>query len=133
MRRPWLLASLLALFVLTASAAEAIVLYWVEDRSLRLSLGLLLLALIYWASTRLALVERTRDLLTPPLHPRRFHRLRADVVRLLEEIRRLNALALDQGPGAGDVEETAREMDSIEVWLKDHVGRIRDSVGKADE
>ena len=131
--RPWIVASLLALFVLMASGAEAIVLYWVDDRELRLSLGLLLLVLVYWAANRLAVAERARDLLTPPLHPRRFHRLRADVVRLLEEIRRLNQLAVDRDAAVGDVEETAREMQAVERWLGDHIGRIGESVGKADE
>ena len=126
-------AILLASFVIVSAGSQAAVLYWVTNASLRLSLGLALLVMIYWAAIRLSLAERAIDLVTPAQHPRRFVRLRADVEKLLDQIRRLNWIAVDGSRGVRDLEETQRLMDSMEEWLKKHVTRIRESAGRADE
>ena len=125
-------ALILAAFTLTAGSLQGAVLYAIDDRATRLSLGLALLVIVFWAGARLSIVERSIDLVTPPLHPRRFRKLRSNVEKLLEEVRRLNWIAVDGTQGVRSPEETERLMDDIEGWLKDHIGRIRDSAGEGD-
>ncbi|HSG81852.1 MAG TPA: hypothetical protein VLC48_06370, partial [Gemmatimonadota bacterium] len=91
MRRPTLeLISLLFL-----AAADGVVLFYLRDPALRLSAGILLLAPIVWLSSRLGLSDLISQSPSARVHKRRFTRLRGQVQQLLDEIRRLNWMAVD--------------------------------------
>ncbi|NIQ55088.1 MAG: hypothetical protein GWN71_17355 [Gammaproteobacteria bacterium] len=64
------------------------------------------------------------------VHRRRFVRLRAQVQQLLDEIRRLNWMAVDAERGFRDRETAAEEMDAIEDRLKDMIADIRSTAGQ---
>lgn len=102
----------------------------VDDPWLRLSLGLLLLALIVWASARLGVVDLVMQSPAERVHKRRFVRLRSQVQQLLDEIRRLNWMAVDAERGFRSREKALREMDRIEERLKDLIAEIRTTAGQ---
>jgi hypothetical protein len=115
--------------LLLAVAGNGVVLYFVQDPAARLSLGLLALALIVWMSGRLGV----GDLVAQPadkVHKRRFVRLRGQVQQLLDEIRRLNWMAVDAERGFRSREKALREMDSIEGRLKELIEEIRSTAGQ---
>jgi hypothetical protein len=116
--------------LLTALAGEAFVLYFVDNPPLRLVLGLLLLAVIVWASARLGVVDLLTQSPVRPVHERRFVRLRSQVQKLLAEIRRLNWMAVDAERGFRSREQAMQEMDAIEERLKEMIAEIRSTAGQ---
>lgn len=125
-RRPTLEAAILFI----ALAAVVAVLLAVEEPMARLALGLLLLAPIVWASARLGVVELVTQSPAERVHKRRFVRLRSQVQQLLDEIRRLNWMAVDAERGFRSREKALREMDRIEERLKDLIAEIRTTAGQ---
>ena len=125
-------AIILAIILALAAGADAAVLYFGTDRLLRLGLGLLLLAPILWAGSRLGVVEHAIGLVSQPFAPRRFDRLRSRVHVLLSEIRRLNWAVVDITRGVRDREEAIKEIDAIEDHLKELIGGIRSAAGETD-
>jgi hypothetical protein len=128
-RRP----TLEAIILIAALLADAAVLYFGAEPAARLSLGLLLLAPIVWASARLGVVELVTQTPSDRVHKRRFVRLRAQVQQLLDEIRRLNWMAVDVERGFRSREAARGEMDNIEIRLKDLIEEIRGTAGKMAE
>lgn len=126
MRRPTL--ELVALLSLTA--VEAAVLYFVHDAAARLSIGLLLIAPIVWLASRLGLSDLITQSPSARVHKRRFVRLRGQVQLLLDEIRRLNWMAVDAERGFRNREKALREMDMIEQRLKELIQEIRSTAGQ---
>ncbi len=126
MRRP----TIELILLLSFAAAEAVVLYFVEDQAARLSVGLLLLAPMIWLSSRLGLADLITQSPSARVHKRRFTRLRGQVQQLLDEIRRLNWMAVDAERGFRNREKALREMDVIEVRLKDLIQEIRSTAGQ---
>lgn len=125
MRRPTLeLISLLFL-----AAAEGVVLFYLRDPALRLSAGILLLAPIVWLSSRLGLSDLISQSPSARVHKRRFTRLRGQVQQLLDEIRRLNWMAVDVERGFRSREKALQEMDVIEVRLRELIQEIRTTAG----
>lgn len=61
---------------------------------------------------------------------RRFTRLRSQVQQLLDEIRRLNWMAVDAERGFRDPEQAAEEMDKIEDRLNKLIAEIRSTAGQ---
>jgi hypothetical protein len=121
----------LEVVVLVASLlADAAVLYFAEEPAARLSLGLLLLAPIVWSSARLGVVELVTQSPTDKVHKRRFVQLRSQVGQLLDEIRRLNWMAVDAERGFRSREAALQEMDRIEGRLKELIEEIRDTAGQ---
>lgn len=104
------------------------VLYAVEHGGARLTLGLVLLAPIVWAATRVELVDRLKaELAGRPR--RRYKRLRVNVVKFLSEVQRLNWLAVDGQRIAGDRSHIDHEMDAVEQRMNGLVRSIRDAAG----
>ncbi|NIQ97626.1 MAG: hypothetical protein GWN87_28225 [Desulfuromonadales bacterium] len=121
----------LEVVVLVASLlADAAVLYFAEEPAARLSLGLLLLAPIVWSSARLGVVELVTQSPADKVHKRRFVQLRSQVGQLLDEIRRLNWMAVDAERGFRSREAALQEMDRIEGRLKELIEEIRDTAGQ---
>jgi hypothetical protein len=121
----------LEVVVLVASLlADAAVLYFAEEPAARLSLGLLLLAPIVWSSARLGVVELVTQSPADKVHKRRFVQLRSQVGQLLDEIRRLNWMAVDAERGFRSREAALQEMDRIEGRLKELIEEIRVTAGQ---
>ena len=118
-------------FILVAALiANALVLVYLDDWVARLALGLALLAPIVWASARLGVVELLMQIQTDKVHKRRFTRLRNQVKQLLDEIRRLNWMAVDAERGFRNREKALTEMDAIEQRLKEIIQHIRTTAGQ---
>lgn len=121
----------LEVVVLIASLlADMAVLFFAEEPAARLSLGLLLLAPIVWSSARLGVVELVTQSPSDKVHKRRFVQLRSQVGQLLDEIRRLNWMAVDAERGFRSREAALEEMDRIEGRLKELIQDIRVTAGQ---
>jgi hypothetical protein len=121
----------LEVVVLVASLlADAAILYFAREPAARLSLGLLLLAPIVWSSARLGVVELVTQSPADKVHKRRFVQLRSQVGQLLDEIRRLNWMAVDAERGFRSREAALEEMDRIEGRLKELIQEIRITAGQ---
>lgn len=116
----------------TAMLLEALVLYYVDDRSLRLYVGLALLLPISWMFARTQVAEVISDL-PISLKRRRYTAMRAQVNLLLDEIRRLNWLAVDADRGFRGRDEAAAEMDAIEAHIGGLVNEVRRAAGRVSE
>ncbi|MEE9134215.1 MAG: hypothetical protein V3U13_11710 [Gemmatimonadota bacterium] len=116
--------------LVAAVLGEAAVLYFASDPLLRLVLGLLLLAVIVWSSSRLGFIGFLSQSPTEQIHKRRFVLLRSQVQQLLHEIRRLNWMAVDVERGFRSSEQALREMDAIEERLKEIIADIRSAAGR---
>ena len=124
----------LELIVLVAALiGEALVLYFAADPLLRLIVGLLLLAIIVWASSRIGIVDILSQSPTETIHKRRFGLLRAQVQQLLAEIRRLNWIAVDVERGFRTRDRALREMDTIEERLRGLIAEIRSTAGQMSD
>jgi hypothetical protein len=123
-------STLEAVVLLVSLIAEAVILFMTDDPWARTSLGLLLLAPIVWSSARLGVVELVTQSPSDKVHKRRFVRVRSQVQQLLDEIRRLNWMAVDAERGFRSREAALREMDSIEERLKDLIAEIRVTAGQ---
>ena len=116
----------------TALLLEAAVLYFMDDRTVRLFVGLALFLLIGWmfASSQVAEVIGS---LPGDVRRRRYRRLRAQVELLLAEVRRLNWMAVDRDSGVRDRKDAVAEMDAIEERMRDLVSEIRRQAGVASD
>jgi hypothetical protein len=123
-------ATLVAIILIVAVIGNLAVLYFVEEPMARLSLGFLLLAIIVWSSSRLGLVEMVTQSPAERVRKRRFTLLRAQVQQLLDEIRRMNWMAVDADRGFRSREQALREMDQIESRLKGLIAEIRNTAGQ---
>ncbi len=119
-----------AVVLIAALIANILVLILLDDVAGRLTLGLLLLAPIVWASARLGVVELLTQSESDKVHKRRFTRLRGQVQQLLDEIRRLNWMAVDAERGFRSREKAMLEMDVIEGRLKEIIAQIRSTAGQ---
>lgn len=118
---------LIALF--SAFLLEAAVLYFPADPNLRLFVGLLLILPITWIVARTGVVEMIVDL-PDAVKKRRFTGLRKHVMQLLDEIRRLNWMAVDAERGFRSHDDAMREMDAIEERLQAIISEIRRTAGR---
>ncbi len=116
--------------LVAAVLGEAAVLYFAGGPLLRLVLGLLLLAVVVWSSSRLGVIGFLSQSPTEQIHKRRFVLLRSQVQQLLHEIRRLNWMAVDVERGFRSREQALREMDAIEERLKEIIADIRSAAGR---
>lgn len=118
------------LVLIAALVGEGAVLYFIENAATRLGFGLLLLAPIVWTSSRIGLLELVTHSAAERVYKRRFMRLRAQVQQLLDEIRRLNWMAVDAARGFRNRDEAFQEMDIIEERLKALIQQIRRTAGQ---
>jgi hypothetical protein len=88
--------------------------------------------LIVWASARVGVVELVTQSPAERVQKRRFTRLRAQVQQLLDEIRRLNWMAVDAERGFRSREKALQEMDMIEERLKNLIQEIRSTAGQME-
>ena len=116
--------------LISAVAADAVVLYFWSDAGQRLFLGLLLLPMILWAGTRLEVLEILANQARWASRGRVFRELRSQVVLLLEQVRRLNWIAVDAERGFRDRDEAMREMDAIEVEIRGIITDVRRAAGR---
>ncbi len=119
--------------LVSAILLDAAVLYLPSNSTLRLLFGLLLLPVILRAGTRLEVMERFANRPHWVARGRRFRELRSQVVLLLEQVRRLNWIAVDAEHGFRDRDEARREMDAIEQELRALVTDVRRAAGKPAE
>ncbi len=124
------LRSLQLVFLSAAFLVEAGVLYFVDDPMTRAIVGVLLIFPIVWIVTRSSAVEMISDIHDVD-KKRHFIGLRARVVQLLAEIRRLNWMAVDAERGFRDRDQAMREMDRIESRLKEIISEIRSAAGQS--
>ena len=111
---------------------EASVLYFMDDRTVRLYVGLALFLVIAWMFASTPVAEMLGDL-PEQIRPRRYPKMRAQVVLLLAEVRRLHWLAVDGDRGFRNREEAVAEMDAIEERMRDLVSEIRREAGVASD
>ena len=111
-------------------ALDGVVLYYPVDAAPRLIVGLLLIPIILWAGTRLEIQEALAAHTATMGRGRVFRELRSQVVLLLEQVRRLNWIAVDAERGFRNREDAVREMDAIENEIRDIVTDVRAAAGK---
>lgn len=112
----------------TALLLEAAVLYLMEDPTVRLYVGLALFLLIGWMMSSAQVAEVIGDL-PERIRQRRYPKMRAQVMLLLAEVRRLNWLAVDGDRRFRSREEVVAEMDAIEERMRNLVSEIRREAG----
>lgn len=118
------------LVLIAAAVADAAVLFLVDDSTWRLALGLFLLAVIIWSSARIGVADFASKPPADHVYRRRFVALRSQVQQLLDEIRRMNWMAVDAERGFRERDEALREMDSIAQRLKEMIEDIRRTAGQ---
>lgn len=109
---------------------ESAVLYFIEDPRQRLAMGLVLLLPIVWMIARTRVLEAISDLPTV-IRRRQYSEMRTHVVLFMDEVRRLNWMAVDGYRGFRSQDEAAKAMDAIEERLQQLVGEIRRTAGRA--
>ena len=126
---------MLAAVLAVAVVGFGLALYFVDDPPSRVGAGLLFLAAIIWAAGRLRVVEIVLESVRiDPVEERRKHRnLRATVDLLIDDVRRLNGLAIDANRGFRDRDAAAKEMESIETHMVDVIKQIRSKAGLTDQ
>ena len=125
-----MLKSLYVATLVFALFLEAGVLYFLEAPTLRLALGLALLLPITWMVARTRVVEAIGDV-PIAIRRRQFGDMRSHMVLLLDEVRRLNWMAVDEDRGFRDQDQATEEIDAIEKCLHTLVGEIRRTAGRA--
>ena len=120
--------TLVALF--TAFLVEVAVVYFVQNPMMRSVVGMLLILPILWIVSRTDMTEIMTEMYDGD-KKRHFKGLRSRVVQLLDEIRRLNWLAVDAERGFRSRDEALREMDLIESHLKEIISDIRRAAGQS--
>ncbi len=116
----------------TALLLEAAVLYFMDDRTVRLFVGLALFLLIGWMLASSQIAEVIGDL-PGPTRQRRHPKMRAQVKLLLAEVGRLNGMAVDGHRGFRERKEAVAEMDAIEARMTELVSEIRREAGVVSE
>lgn len=106
---------------------------FLDSTLLRVALGLVAVALIVWSSVRLGLKSREGRAGSTGFNQRRFLMLRSQVQQLLEEIRRLNWLAVDAERGVREPEKFRKEREAIQARLGGILARIMEVAGKASQ
>ena len=108
---------------------EAAVLYFVENPGQRLALGMALLLPIVWMIARTRVVEAISKL-PIVIRRRQYSEMRKHVVLFMDEVKRLNWMAVDADRGFRSQDEATNEMDAIEKRLLGLVSEIRATAGR---
>lgn len=120
-------------FLVVAVIAWAAAVYLLRGPVARTAVGLLLLWPIMVMYNRLSGVDvslpRDRWVPSKRFHKRRFLRLRERVDRLLDEVRRLNRLAVDAERGFRSRDAAGKQMQAIEARMGELLDEIRESAG----
>ena len=124
---------LTAFLLLIAVAVHVAVTFFLSDPWTRLSLGFLLLAPILWASSQLGMAEILPHIPTARFRPRHFSSFRKNVAALMDEVRRLNWLAVDRDRGFRDRETIEADIKMSEQRLEECLVKIRRTAGESDD
>ena len=111
---------------------EGGVLYFMDDPSTRLYIGLALFLVIGWMLSSSQVAE-VMDELPDQIRRRRYPRLRAKVQLLLAEVRRLHWTAVDRDRGVRSQIDAVAEMDIVEERMRNLLLEIRVEAGVASE
>ena len=109
---------------------DAVVLYYPVDPAPRLIIGLLLVPIILWAGIRLEVDGMLTTQSRWASRGRVFRELRSQVVLLLEQVRRLNWIAVDAERGFRNQDDATREMDEIENEIREIITDVRRAAGR---
>ena len=109
---------------------DAVVLYYPVDPTPRLIIGLLLIPIILWAALRLEVDGMLAPQNRWASRDRVFRELRSQVVLLLEQVRRLNWIAVDAERGFRNQDDATREMDEIENEIREIITDVRRAAGR---
>ena len=109
---------------------DAVVLYYPVDPAPRLIIGLLLIPIILWAGIRLEVDGMLATQSRWGSRGRVFRELRSQVVLLLEQVRRLNWIAVDAERGFRNQDDATREMDEIENEIREIITDVRRAAGR---
>ncbi len=134
--RPGFDPVILAVLFVAAVIIDGIVLYLVEPASTRLLLGLLVLLPIMWpvvwATRHFGVLGKVTQKVAAESHKRRYKKLRSQVEQLLEEVKRLNWLAVDVKRGFRKEEETVAEVEAVKRRITEIVNKIPAAAGSAE-
>ena len=124
------LTYVLGFFLLTGVAGQVVVLYAIDDPSMRLRLGLLCLAMVAWP---LAVTTWWPSYMTTKDPERRYYRrfflLRRRVDEFLREVMRLNWLVLDANRDPRVAEQRSTEIATVKQDLNDLLDEIFRAAG----
>ena len=109
---------------------DAAVLYFPVDAAPRLIIGLLLVPIILWSGIRLEVNSMVANQSSWGSRGRVFRELRSQVVLLLEQVRRLNWIAVDAERGYRNQDDAMREMDQIEDEIREIITDVRRAAGR---
>ncbi len=116
----------------TTLLLEGGVLFFMDDPSMRLYVGLALFLVIGWMLSSSQVAE-VMDELPDQIRRRRYPRLRAKVQLLLAEVRRLHWTAVDRDRGVRSQIDAVAEMDIIEERMRHLLLEIRVEAGVPSE
>ncbi len=125
----WSRTAYLVVLVL-AVLLDAIILYVPVDAIQRLIIGLLLVPIILGAGVRYEMTTLRGTQSVWASRGRVFRELRSQVVMLLEQVRRLNWIAVDAERGFRNQDDAMREMDEIEEEIREIVTDVRRVAGR---
>jgi Mg2+/Co2+ transporter CorB len=117
--------------LVTAFLLAAVVIYVFTDPLARVTVGLLFLLPILWATDALGIADTISDLPATRIRHRQYGALRSHVRLLLEVVRRLNWLTVDLERGIRSEDDVREEMNQAHDRLKGIVEGIRDTAGQA--
>ncbi len=125
----WSRTAYLAVLVL-AVLLDAVILYFPVDAVQRLIIGLLLVPIILGAGVRYEITTVRGTQSVWGSRGRVFRELRSQVVLLLEQVRRLNWIAVDAERGFRNPDDAMREMDEIEDEIREIITDVRRAAGR---
>ena len=128
---PWSRSIYLAV-LMGAVLADAAVLYFPVNPAQRVVVGLLLVPVMLWTGIQLEAMAMVTSRDRWASRGRVFRELRSQVVLLLEQVRRLNWIAVDAQRGFRDQDGAMREMDIIEDEIREIITDVRRAAGRAN-
>ena len=123
---------ILGIQFVAAVIVEGVVLFFVEPAGTRLFFGLVLLLPIMWPAVWMArhgLIGKVTEIVTDPSRRRQFLKLRSLTGQLLEDVRRLNWLAVDVKRGVRRNEGSAADLEAVKRRLHELVDRMTAAAG----
>ena len=124
--------NLYLIVLMAALLAEAAVLYFPLDQAPRMIIGLLLLPVMLWTGVRIEAMAMLANQSRFASRGRVFRELRSQVTILLEQVRRLNWIAVDADRGFRDRGDAMLEMDAIEDEIRAMISDLRRAAGRAN-
>ena len=122
--------TIVTIIVLVGLATMGAIIWYVEEPGLRLPLALLAMIPVMWALIWASKKGLTEDFRPPPMHKRRYLKLRAKVKMMIDEITRLHWTIVDGRRGLRPASEVQKEADQIEERLHKMIGELRESAGE---